>query len=83
MLADYNLILTLSGHMHSYQATHRADHEHDLYFIVGGALSGHFWGGDHELGGSSWPEGYLLVTLKKRKLEDFEYVSHGWKGYDE
>lgn len=83
LLAGYNLILALAGHHHNYEADHWADGQHDAYFIVGGSICGRWWSGDREIGGSSWPEGYLLVTLKKGKLEDFEYISYGWKGYDE
>ncbi|TET66230.1 MAG: hypothetical protein E3J45_06865, partial [Candidatus Zixiibacteriota bacterium] len=83
LFADYNVVLALAGHHHIYEVTHWADQEHSAYFIVGGAVCGGWWRGDRELKGSSWPEGYLLVTLKQGELEHFEYISYGWKGYEE
>lgn len=83
VLADYNLILALSGHIHDYEVTLWGDQEHGAYFITGGAVCGAWWAGDRKMVGSSWPEGYLLVTLKKGQVEDFEYISYDWRGYEE
>jgi Icc protein len=83
VLAHRRVILALAGHHHNYEVDRWADNEHDLTFVTGGAICGHWWQGDRRIAGSTWPEGYVLVRLKEGRLESLRYISYDWKGYKE
>jgi len=83
ILAGHHLILALAGHHHHYEIVQWADNEHDAKFVIGGSISGQWWQGDRLISGSSWPEGYVLVQLKKGHVQELRYVSFDWRGYKE
>jgi Icc protein len=83
VLADRHLILALAGHHHHYEAVRWADSQHDATFAIGGSVCGQWWQGDRRIAGSTWPEGYLKVSLQKGKISDLQYISFHWRGYKE
>jgi len=83
VLGDRRLILALAGHHHHYEVDRWADSQHDATFVVGGSICGQWWAGDRRINGSTWPEGYVLVTLEDGRLKELRYISYDWKGYKE
>jgi Icc protein len=83
VLAEHRFILALAGHHHHHEEIRWADSQHDALFVTGGSICGQWWQGDRRIAGSTWPEGYLLVRLKDGKVDDLEYISFDWKGYEE
>jgi Icc protein len=83
VLAGRRVILALAGHHHNHEVIHWADSQHNATFVLGGSICGQWWQGDRRIAGSSWPEGYVLVHLKDGRLEDLEYISFNWEGYEE
>jgi len=83
ILAGHRFILALAGHHHHYEVVHWADSQHDATFVLGGSICGQWWQGDRRIAGSTWPEGYLRVRLKNKKVDNLQYISFDWKGYKE
>lgn len=70
LFADYNLKLVLQGHMHTIEEIIIKD----VHFITCGAVSAHWWRGDHY----GYQEGFGLFKVKD---DDFtwEYIDYGWE----
>jgi Icc protein len=83
ILADRHFILAIAGHHHHYEVTRWADSQHDATFVVGGSICGQWWQGDRHIAGSTWPEGYVMVTLKDGRVKELRYIPYDWKGYKE
>ena len=81
-LRGYNFKLALAGHYHTFEEVHWKSNECDAVFIVGGAICGGWWKGDHRVGLSSWPEGFTMVEVDGQKFTA-SYISYGWKGTEE
>jgi len=67
---EYNLKLILQGHMHTVQEIIIKD----MHFITCGAVSAHWWLGDHY----GFEEGFGLFKVKGDEF-DWEYIDYGWE----
>ncbi|MBN2281678.1 MAG: metallophosphoesterase [Candidatus Marinimicrobia bacterium] len=70
LFSDYNLKLVLQGHMHTLEEIIIKD----IHFITCGAVSGHWWLGDHQ----GFEEGFGLFKVSG---DDFtwQYIDYGWE----
>jgi hypothetical protein len=77
-----NLKLVLSGHQHVYRKIPWKMNEHDILFVMGGAISGQWWKEDQMITDSSSRRGFTEVSVDAQAF-DATYIPYGQQGVKE
>lgn len=74
LLADNNVKLALSGHMHMVdEVSYRG-----ITFACSGAVSGRWWKGVHK----GFPEGYAIIDISPANQISYQYIPFGWQAVE-